>query len=70
MFSNGQSVVERIENHEGGAMTAQQLSKILSVSSISLYKMAKSGRLPSFKIGTSVRFCPMTVARWVRERGG
>jgi len=51
-------------------MTAQQLSEIVSVSAISLYKLAKSGRLPSFRIGTSVRFCPATVARWLRERGG
>ena len=68
--SHEQSLVHRIANHRGGAMTAQQLSEILSVSAISLYKLAKSGCLPSFRIGTSVRFCPATVARWLRERGG
>ena len=51
-------------------MTAQQLSKILAVSTISLYKMAAAGRLPSFRVGTCVRFCPVTISRWLRAHGG
>ena len=53
-----------------GALTAPQLAKVLSISNISLYKMAKSGRIPCVRIGASVRFCPATVARWLRQRGG
>lgn len=44
-----------------GALTAGQLAKLLSISAVSLYKMAKSGRIPSLRIGVSVRFCP---PRW------
>ncbi len=30
--------------------------------------VGKAGRLPSFRIGTSVRFCPKAVADWLREQ--
>ena len=56
--------------HFQGALMARQLSELLSVSAVTVFKMAKAGRLPSFRIGASVRFCPATIARWLRERGG
>ena len=34
----------------------------------SIYKYAKAGRLPCFRIGTSVRFCPKAVADWLRAQ--
>jgi excisionase family DNA binding protein len=55
--------IERV----GHALTANELSKILAVSPITLYKMAKAGRIPSFRIGSAVRFCPKTIADWLRE---
>jgi excisionase family DNA binding protein len=63
--ANPQPLADRIERF-GRAMTAKQLAAILSVSAIAIYKYAKSGRLPCFRIGTSVRFCPKTVADWLR----
>jgi len=67
--SNAETLADRIAAFEG-ALTAGQLAKFLSISAISLYKMAKSGRIPSLRIGASVRFCPATVSRWLRQRGG
>jgi excisionase family DNA binding protein len=59
------SLADRIERF-GRAMTATQLASILAVSRIAIYKYAKVGRIPCFKIGTSVRFCPKPVADWLR----
>jgi excisionase family DNA binding protein len=52
----------------GHAMNARDLGKLLGVSPITLYKLAKTGRIPSFRIGSAVRFCPKTIADWLRER--
>jgi hypothetical protein len=43
----------------GRALTAKELADILSVSSITIFKQAKAGRIPCFRIGTCVRFDPM-----------
>ena len=58
------SVRDRIAGF-GKAMSAEQLAGILGVSEITVYKHAKAGKIPSFRIGTCVRFCPQTVAQWV-----
>ncbi|MGP0099701.1 MAG: helix-turn-helix domain-containing protein [Terriglobales bacterium] len=49
-------------------MTAKQLASMLSVSAIAIYKYARAGRLPSLRIGTSVRFCPKAVADRLRAQ--
>ena len=67
--SNARTLADQIASFKGG-LTAQQLSKILSISAITIYKMATRGVLPSVRIGGCVRFCPTTIARWLRERGG
>ena len=67
--SNAKTLADQISSFDG-ALTARRLSEILAISPILLYKMAKSGRIPSLRIGGCVRFCPRTIARWLRERGG
>jgi len=49
-------------------MKAPELATILSVSKITIYKRAKAGEIPSFQIGTSVRFDPAEVAKWLRTQ--
>jgi excisionase family DNA binding protein len=51
----------------GRAMTAKELAKFLNVSPITVFKQAKAGRIPSFRIGTCVRFDPQAVARWLKS---
>jgi excisionase family DNA binding protein len=58
---------EQIERMEG-ALTAEQLAKLLNISEITVYKQAKAGRIPSFRIGTCVRFDPKAVAEWLRTQ--
>jgi excisionase family DNA binding protein len=63
--SDASSLPHRIEQIHH-AITAPELARFLAVSPITVYKLAKAGRLPSFRIGTSVRFDPRAVAEWLR----
>jgi len=62
------SLADQIEQ-TGRALTADDLARVLSVSSaITIFKQAKGGRIPSFRIGTCVRFDPKTTADWLRKQ--
>jgi excisionase family DNA binding protein len=45
-----------------------EVTLLFAVSPITLYKMAKSGRLPSYRIGAAVRFDTRAIAGWLRGR--
>lgn len=47
------------------ALTAEELSGLLSLSHKHIYKMAKSGRMPSYRIGGAIRFDPRATADWL-----
>ena len=61
------SLADEIE-HFGRALTASELADILNVSKITIFKHAKAGRIPSFRIGSCVRFDPRAVANWLRAQ--
>jgi excisionase family DNA binding protein len=65
------SLADQIEKI-GRALTAKELSKLLSVSQVTIFKLAAAGRLPHFRIGTCIRFDPRRIANWLRrgECGG
>lgn len=46
------------------AIKVKELSAILGVAERTIYRRASSGSIPCFRIGTTVRFCPKTVADW------
>jgi excisionase family DNA binding protein len=60
------SLADRIERI-GRALTATEIAGMLAVSRITIFKQAKAGRIPSFRIGTYVRFDPRAVAQWLRR---
>ena len=60
------SLADRIERMER-ALTANELAEMLTVSRITIFKQAKAGRIPSFHVGTCVRFDPRSVAQWLRR---
>jgi len=60
------SIADQIEKI-GRALTAEDLSKLLSVSKVTIFKQAAAGRIPSFRVGTCVRFDPRAVAQWLRS---
>jgi excisionase family DNA binding protein len=60
-------LIEGIAERET-AMTVPQLAKILCISTRSIYEHVQAGRLPSIKIGTTVRLDPSQVASWLTKR--
>lgn len=52
----------------GRALTAKELAELLSVSKVTIFKHAAAGRIPSFRIGTCVRFDPRAIANWLRAQ--
>lgn len=65
--SHSLSLADRIDAMDH-ALTVKELAPLLSVSSTSLYNRAREGRIPSYRIGGSVRFDPHTVAEWLRAQ--
>lgn len=55
------SLASRFANHDG-AMTAEQVATILGVSKITIEKRARHGTIPSFRVGSLVRFDPSNVS--------
>jgi excisionase family DNA binding protein len=49
------------------ALTAAEVAQWLAVSRITVFKLARAGRIPCFRIGTCVRFDPRAVANWLRR---
>jgi excisionase family DNA binding protein len=47
-----------------GAVEAEDVAAILGVKKDSIYKLARSGGIPCFRIGTSVRFDPKKLSEW------
>jgi excisionase family DNA binding protein len=66
-MSQAITLADRVEQ-TGHALTADDVAKLLSVSRITVFKQAKAGRIPSFRIGTCVRFDPKSVAEWMRKQ--
>ena len=66
-MTSSNSLADLIEN-TGHALTANELGTILAVSHKTIFKQAQQGRIPSFRIGTCVRFDPCAVAQWLRKR--
>ena len=59
-------IADQIEK-TGHALTAEDLAKLLCVSKLTVYKLAKAGRIPAFRIATCLRFDPRAVANWLRK---
>lgn len=51
----------------GRALTAEELAERLHVTPAMVRKLAREGRLPSFRVGSAVRFDPRLVAAWLRR---
>jgi excisionase family DNA binding protein len=49
------------------ALTAAELATLLNLGKTVVYDMAATGRIPSIKIGATVRFDPARTAAWLRQ---
>lgn len=65
--AGGNDLASRIENLPG-ALTAAELGALLNMGKTAVYGMAATGRIPSLRIGATVRFDPARVAAWLRQR--
>jgi len=50
------------------ALKAGELAKLLGVTRQHIYKMAAANAIPSFRVGTAVRFDPKQVEEWLTRR--
>jgi excisionase family DNA binding protein len=62
------SIADSIEQLDR-ACTAAELSRLLNVNKLTIYRRAQAGTLPHFRVGTCIRFDPRAVAKWLRDRG-
>jgi excisionase family DNA binding protein len=62
------TVTQKIARDVKGALTAKQLAGMLNISPKTVFKLAKAGRIPSFRVGSAVRFDARHVIDWLREQ--
>jgi len=60
-------LASRIEARKS-AWTVEDLALLLEMSPKTLYKMAKSERIPALRIGGMLRFDPKLTAEWLRAK--
>lgn len=61
------SLAEAIRS-KGCALTVNEVSSLLSIPIKSIYRLAKADRIPSFKLGGSIRFDPIILADWYESK--
>jgi len=49
-------------------MTASELAAYLRINRLTVYKMARTGKLPAFRIGSDYRFNVEAIDRWILDR--
>jgi excisionase family DNA binding protein len=60
-------VLETLESRQC-ALKAGELAKLFGVTRQQIYKLAAAGAIPSFRVGSAVRFDPNQVADWLRRK--
>jgi excisionase family DNA binding protein len=50
------------------AWTAEELGVLLNLSRKHIYKLAKTGRMPSYRLGGAIRFDPQATADWLEKK--
>jgi excisionase family DNA binding protein len=69
--SNSQSQSTSIEGRIrsfGRALSVAELADILNVAPLTLLRWVKAKRVPFFRLGRTIRFCPATISRWLQAR--
>jgi excisionase family DNA binding protein len=50
------------------ALTVKDISDLFSIDDETVYEQAKKGTIPSFRIGTAVRFDPKAISDWLKQQ--
>lgn len=61
------SIRDRIASYKRG-MKADELADILGVSSKTIFRQASKGIIPSYRVGTAVRYDPRLVIDWLAKQ--
>jgi excisionase family DNA binding protein len=48
--------------------TVQELASYLRMQPVTIYKHAKAGKLPGFKVGANWRFKKATIDQWIAQQ--
>lgn len=56
-----------LREHQGRALSTEQVCAIFGLSKMGLYKLAKKGGIPHFRVGDRIKFDPIVLARWWNE---
>lgn len=71
-ITNAEPVPEKSLNHETGVsdakLTAAEVAALLRIHLTTVYKLAKLGGLPGFKIASDWRFDAAQIEGWIRSR--
>lgn len=54
--------------HENGLMTVHEVAAYLRLSEATIYRLAKSKKIPAMKIGRTWRFQRLLVEEWITEK--
>jgi excisionase family DNA binding protein len=49
-------------------LTVKEVSSLLRVHPVTLYKLIRAGKIPSFRVGSDWRFQQDLIERWMAER--
>jgi len=52
------------------ALRVSEVANLFSVTPQHIYKMAASGKLPSFRVAGAIRFDPQDLVNWLKRNGG
>ena len=61
------SVMDELETRKG-VLKVREVAELFRVSQDSVYDMVDKRRIPSFSIGSQIRFDPRTLALWLRKK--
>ena len=60
------SLVEMLER-QTKVLRARDVARLFEVTPQHIYKMAATGRIPSFRVAGAIRFDPQELAAWLRK---
>jgi excisionase family DNA binding protein len=63
----GSTIVEQIRAKKS-ALSVMELATMMGTGKATVYRLIKSGRLPAYQFGDSVRLDPQITAAWLEER--
>lgn len=61
------TLIEILESRKE-ALNVEQVAELLGVSEKKIYRLAAAGALPSFRVGSAIRFDGQDIADWLRKK--